>query len=82
MAIGIAWVVYRFIVYHRAEQRRAGESDLLFSEEQLRAYIEELKKQKSEKDLPASGQQSSDTSIKSVPNPDKAHTPDGETPPS
>lgn len=43
MALGIGWVIYRIIHYLRAERERDGVSQLMFSEDRFKAYLEDLK---------------------------------------
>ncbi len=45
MALGVAWVIYRIIHYLRAERERDSVSQLMFSEEQFKAYLEDIRNQ-------------------------------------
>ncbi|MFH1113701.1 MAG: hypothetical protein V1792_07240 [Pseudomonadota bacterium] len=43
MALGVGWVIYRIIHYLRAERERDSVSQLMFSEDRFKAYLEDLK---------------------------------------
>jgi len=40
MALGLAWVIYRIISYLRVERERDSANQLMFSDEQFKAYLE------------------------------------------
>ncbi len=50
MALGVGWMVYRIIHYLRAEKERDSVSQLMFSEDQFKAYLEDLKNRNGEAD--------------------------------
>ena len=60
MVLGLAWVVYRILLYIRVEREREQDfSALISSGDQFRAYLQDLKQQNSGQD--ESGGQSAET---------------------